>query len=57
MGTPDMKNEIYPRLISRDPHEAFTAGQWMTEVRSFSSSIRAGTLPDTFNLYPASRRL
>ncbi|EPQ54605.1 acyl-CoA dehydrogenase NM domain-like protein [Gloeophyllum trabeum ATCC 11539] len=30
-GTPAMKAEIYPRLISRDPSHAFTSGQWMTE--------------------------
>ncbi|KAM0786444.1 hypothetical protein ACM66B_001907 [Microbotryomycetes sp. NB124-2] len=30
-GTPEMKRDILPRLISRDPDEAWTAGQWMTE--------------------------
>ncbi|KAI5117989.1 hypothetical protein M0805_004486 [Coniferiporia weirii] len=30
-GTPEMKRDIFPRLISRDPAVAFTAGQWMTE--------------------------
>ncbi|KAL1743169.1 hypothetical protein HDZ31DRAFT_83606 [Schizophyllum fasciatum] len=31
VGTPAMKKDIFPRLISRDPEQAFTAGQWMTE--------------------------
>ncbi|KAM0752883.1 acyl-CoA dehydrogenase/oxidase C-terminal [Meredithblackwellia eburnea MCA 4105] len=30
-GTPEMKRDIYPRLISRDPKRVFTSGQWMTE--------------------------
>jgi len=30
-GTEEMKKDILPRLISRDPATAFTAGQWMTE--------------------------
>ncbi|KAI0057809.1 acyl-CoA dehydrogenase NM domain-like protein [Artomyces pyxidatus] len=30
-GTPAMKKEVFPRLVSRDPAVAFTAGQWMTE--------------------------
>ncbi|KAI0320518.1 hypothetical protein OF83DRAFT_1104307 [Amylostereum chailletii] len=30
-GTPAMKKDVYPRLISRDPAMAFTSGQWMTE--------------------------
>ncbi|EGN98171.1 hypothetical protein SERLA73DRAFT_183072 [Serpula lacrymans var. lacrymans S7.3] len=31
IGTPEMKRELLPRLISRDPSTAFTSGQWMTE--------------------------
>ncbi|KIM43215.1 hypothetical protein M413DRAFT_444026 [Hebeloma cylindrosporum] len=31
LGSPEMKEEILPRLISRDPALAFTSGQWMTE--------------------------
>ncbi|THG95381.1 hypothetical protein EW026_g6265 [Hermanssonia centrifuga] len=31
IGTPAMQEDILPRLISRDPEIAFTAGQWMTE--------------------------
>jgi alkylation response protein AidB-like acyl-CoA dehydrogenase len=30
-GTPDMKEDLLQRLISRDPNYAFTAGQFMTE--------------------------
>ncbi|KAF9489393.1 hypothetical protein BDN71DRAFT_1401714 [Pleurotus eryngii] len=30
-GSPAMKEHILPKLISRDPQIAFTAGQWMTE--------------------------
>ncbi|KAF4617730.1 hypothetical protein D9613_006125 [Agrocybe pediades] len=31
LGSPAMKQDILPRLISRDPTYAFTSGQWMTE--------------------------
>ncbi|KAF8964393.1 acyl-CoA dehydrogenase/oxidase [Flammula alnicola] len=31
IGSPEMKRDIFPRLISRDPSYAFTSGQWMTE--------------------------
>ncbi|KAF8631036.1 hypothetical protein AX15_002645 [Amanita polypyramis BW_CC] len=31
IGTPAMKRDLLPRLISRDPSSAFTSGQWMTE--------------------------
>jgi len=31
-GSPKMKQDLLPRLISRDPAFAFTSGQWMTEV-------------------------
>ncbi|KAK4699046.1 hypothetical protein P7C70_g7221, partial [Phenoliferia sp. Uapishka_3] len=30
-GTPEMKREVLPRLMSRDAREAWTSGQWMTE--------------------------
>ncbi|GAA5871997.1 hypothetical protein JCM16303_000939 [Sporobolomyces ruberrimus] len=30
-GTEQMKKEILPRLMSRDPKRAYIAGQWMTE--------------------------
>ncbi|PPR08159.1 hypothetical protein CVT24_012123 [Panaeolus cyanescens] len=31
IGSPEVKKDVLPRLISRDPSIAFTAGQWMTE--------------------------
>ncbi|KAF8895500.1 acyl-CoA dehydrogenase/oxidase [Infundibulicybe gibba] len=31
VGTPEMKRDVFPRLVSRDPGAAFTSGQWMTE--------------------------
>ncbi|KAI8348983.1 acyl-CoA-dehydrogenase protein [Mortierella sp. GBAus27b] len=31
LGTPDMKDQVYSRLTSRDPSRFFTSGQWMTE--------------------------
>ncbi|CAE6411762.1 unnamed protein product [Rhizoctonia solani] len=31
LGTPHMKERLLPRVLSRDPHLAYTAGQWMTE--------------------------
>ncbi|KAG8712924.1 hypothetical protein FRC11_013808 [Ceratobasidium sp. 423] len=31
LGTPRMKERLLPRVLSRDPHLAYTAGQWMTE--------------------------
>ncbi|KAG0249586.1 hypothetical protein BG011_009115 [Mortierella polycephala] len=30
-GTQEMKDNVYTRLISRDPEEFITSGQWMTE--------------------------
>ncbi|KAF9108441.1 hypothetical protein BGX29_000078 [Mortierella sp. GBA35] len=30
-GTQEMKDKVYSRLISRDPKEFITSGQWMTE--------------------------
>ncbi|GAA6060682.1 hypothetical protein JCM10212_005064 [Sporobolomyces blumeae] len=30
-GTDEMKRDVLPRLCSRDPKEAWIAGQWMTE--------------------------
>ncbi|KAF8195441.1 hypothetical protein BJ912DRAFT_847226 [Pholiota molesta] len=31
LGSPELKRDVFPRLISRDPAYAFTSGQWMTE--------------------------
>ncbi|KAJ3500211.1 hypothetical protein NLJ89_g9894 [Agrocybe chaxingu] len=30
-GSEEMKRDVFPRLVSRDPKIAFTSGQWMTE--------------------------
>lgn len=38
LGNEELKRDIFPRLISRDPEIAFTAGQWMTEVSLRDSS-------------------
>ena len=32
----ELRREIYPHLVSRDPNEMWTAGQWMTERRGGS---------------------
>ncbi|OBZ71330.1 putative acyl-CoA dehydrogenase AidB [Grifola frondosa] len=44
MGTPALKRDIYPRLTSRDPAVAFTAGQWMTERPGGSDVSRTETV-------------
>ncbi|TDL23313.1 hypothetical protein BD410DRAFT_787656 [Rickenella mellea] len=44
MGTPEMKREIYPRLISRNPDDAFTSGQWMTERTGGSDVSQTETI-------------
>jgi acyl-CoA dehydrogenase len=31
VGTPELRDRIVPRLLSREPAEAWTSGQWMTE--------------------------
>ncbi|KAF9939050.1 hypothetical protein BGZ67_010018 [Mortierella alpina] len=31
IGTPEMKEQVFARLTSRDPSKFFTSGQWMTE--------------------------
>jgi len=43
LGTPEMKRDIFPRLISRDPGIAFTSGQWMTERPGGSDISRTET--------------
>ena len=35
-GPEELRREIYPHLVSRDPNEMWTAGQWMTERRGGS---------------------
>lgn len=42
-GNEEMKSEILPRLISRDPAIAWTAGQWMTERPGGSDVSRTET--------------
>ncbi|KAF8272240.1 acyl-CoA dehydrogenase/oxidase [Lactarius quietus] len=60
-GTKDMKANVYPRLVSRDPAIAFTAGQWMTErpggsdvsqteTKAKSSRSSAHSLGETYTL-------
>ncbi|KZT73710.1 hypothetical protein DAEQUDRAFT_742841 [Daedalea quercina L-15889] len=44
LGTPALKQDIYTRLISRDPEVAFTAGQWMTERPGGSDVSRTETI-------------
>ncbi|KAF9013268.1 acyl-CoA dehydrogenase/oxidase [Cyathus striatus] len=44
IGTPDLKKELYPRLISRDPNYAFTSGQWMTERPGGSDVSQSETI-------------
>ena len=35
-GEEEIRREIFPHLVSRDPNEMWTAGQWMTERRGGS---------------------
>ncbi|KAI0822224.1 acyl-CoA dehydrogenase/oxidase [Trametes gibbosa] len=44
IGSPKLKDEIYSRLISRDPAHAYTAGQWMTERPGGSDVSRTETV-------------
>ncbi|OCH91207.1 hypothetical protein OBBRIDRAFT_543176 [Obba rivulosa] len=44
MGTQAAKEDILPRLTSRDPAIAFTAGQWMTERLGGSDVSRTETV-------------
>ncbi|KAL8276877.1 hypothetical protein RQP46_010705 [Phenoliferia psychrophenolica] len=46
-GTASMKRDVLPRLMTRDPKEAWTSGQWMTERPAFSGKPQPG---DTFIL-------
>lgn len=53
---PDLRDRLLPRLLSRDPGEAWTSGQWMTESQGGSDVGRATTAarPDddgTWRLY------
>ncbi|KDQ11963.1 hypothetical protein BOTBODRAFT_34820 [Botryobasidium botryosum FD-172 SS1] len=42
-GTEQMKRDIFSRLISTDPKQAFTSGQWMTERTGGSDVSRTET--------------
>ncbi|CDO71419.1 hypothetical protein BN946_scf184909.g13 [Trametes cinnabarina] len=44
IGSPALKQEVLPRLISRDPARAYTAGQWMTERPGGSDVSRMETV-------------
>ncbi|KAL0961129.1 hypothetical protein HGRIS_006103 [Hohenbuehelia grisea] len=44
LGSPTMKQKVLPRLLSRDPSFAFTAGQWMTERPGGSDVSRTETV-------------
>ncbi|KZO93316.1 acyl-CoA dehydrogenase/oxidase C-terminal [Calocera viscosa TUFC12733] len=43
-GTPEMKNAVLPRLVTRDASKAWTAGQFMTEKPGGSDVSRTETV-------------
>ncbi|KAF7377375.1 Acyl-CoA dehydrogenase NM domain-like protein [Mycena sanguinolenta] len=43
-GSEKMKKEVLPRLISSDPEEVYTSGQWMTETSGGSDVSRIETV-------------
>ena len=51
----ELRSEIFPHLVSRDPNEMWTAGQWMTERRGGSDVSGIETVAkrdgDAFRLY------
>ena len=51
----ELRREIFPHLVSRDPNEMWTAGQWMTERRGGSDVSGIETVAkrdgDAFRLY------
>ena len=51
----ELRREILPHLVSRDPNEMWTAGQWMTERRGGSDVSGIDTVAkrdgDAFRLY------
>ena len=51
----ELRSEIFPHLVSRDPNEMWTAGQWMTERRGGSDVSGIDTVArrdgDAFRLY------
>ncbi|TFK64633.1 hypothetical protein BDN72DRAFT_825377 [Pluteus cervinus] len=50
LGSDEMKKEFLPRLTSRDPSYAFTAGQWMTERPGGSDVSRTETVASPTNI-------
>jgi alkylation response protein AidB-like acyl-CoA dehydrogenase len=52
---PALRERLVPRLLSRDPEQAWTSGQWMTETEGGSDVGRATTravpAPDGWRLY------
>ncbi|CEG64761.1 hypothetical protein RMATCC62417_01680 [Rhizopus microsporus] len=46
LGTKEMKEDIYTRLISRDPKVFWTSGQWMTERPGGSDVGRTETIAE-----------
>jgi putative acyl-CoA dehydrogenase len=54
-GEKELRREIFPHLVSRDPDEMWTAGQWMTERRGGSDVSGTETVArrdkDEFRLY------
>ncbi|KAF7324586.1 Acyl-CoA dehydrogenase NM domain-like protein [Mycena kentingensis (nom. inval.)] len=43
-GTPEMKAQVLPRLLSTDPAKVYTSGQWMTESPGGSDVSRIETV-------------
>ncbi len=57
LGPPALRDRVLPRLLSRDPQESWTSGQWMTE-RSGGSDVGltqtvARETPEGWRLYGA----
>ena len=54
-GEEEIRREIFPHLVSRDPNEMWTAGQWMTERRGGSDVSGTDTVAQrdrgAFRLY------
>jgi alkylation response protein AidB-like acyl-CoA dehydrogenase len=55
LGTPELRDRIVPRLLSRDPTQAWTSGQWMTERTGGSDVGTSETVacrsPEGWRLY------
>lgn len=43
-GSPDLRRRVLPRLLSRDPAQFWTSGQWMTEKTGGSDVSATGTV-------------